>query len=264
MQIINYYTLREYLSDVQVKLLLGMVLGIDTPKSLFDKQLQIVGLTHLLVLSGSNISFLVRMFQNIVPTRNMRKISYSTLIFLGCIPIIFGSEPSTIRAVIMAGIPIIAILYNRANQQMHLIILSGIIMLIYNPSYLSNISFQLSYAAVIGITIFDQKEQQIEKEISWIKKYIQNTLRTTLAAQSLTTPIIFYHFGTISIISTLANLLVSWTVPIIMMIGMPYILIVKIVPQSGTLLSIPLVIVMKYFESVTTYLSTIPHSQISF
>jgi zinc protease len=172
MQIVDYHTLREYMSETHVKLLLGMVMGIDTPKSTFDKQLQMVGLTHMLVLSGSNISFLVRFFQNIIPTRNVRYFTLSTLCFLGCIPFVFGSEPSTIRAVSMATIPLIASLYNRANQQMHLVILCGLLMLIFDPSYLSKISFQLSFAAVIGITLFDQKELIEENGQNGIKKYI--------------------------------------------------------------------------------------------
>lgn len=264
MQIVDYHTLREYMSETHVKLLLGMVMGIDTPKSMFDKQLQMVGLTHMLVLSGSNISFLVRFFQNIIPTRNVRYFTLSTLIFLGCIPFVFGSEPSTIRAVSMATIPLIASLYNRANQQMHLVILCGLLMLIYDPSYLSKISFQLSFAAVIGITIFDQKELIEENGQNRIKKYIFGTLRTTLAAQSLTTPIIFYHFGTISIISTIANLLVSWTVPIIMIMGLPYILITSTSLHMSQFMSLPLKFVMQYFQSITELFSSLPYSQITY
>lgn len=252
------------MSEVHVKLLLGMVMGIDTPKSLFDKQLQIVGLTHMLVLSGSNISFLVRFFQNTIPTRNVRYFTMSTLVFLGCIPFIFGSEPSTIRAVIMAAIPLIAVISNRANQQLHVIILCGLLMLIFNPSYLSQVSFQLSFAAVIGIAIFDQKELIEENGQNMIKRYILGTLRTTLAAQSLTTPIIFYHFGTISLISTIANLLVSWTVPLIMIMGLPYIFIVGVFPQAGQFLSLPLKVIMQYFQTITILLSSLPHSQVSF
>lgn len=264
MQIVDYHTLREYMTEVQVKLLLGMVMGIDTPKSLFDKQLQIVGLTHMLVLSGSNISFLVRFFQNIIPTRNVRYFTMSTLIFLGCIPFIFGSEPSTIRAVIMATIPLIANLSSRASQQLHVIILCGLLMLIFDPSYLSSISFQLSFAAVIGIAIFDQKELIVENDQNMAKKYILGTLRTTLAAQSLTTPIIFYHFGSISVISAVANLLVSWTVPLIMIMGLPYILITSQFPQLGHFLSLPLRYIMQYFEFVTVLLSSLPYGQITY
>ncbi len=249
------------MSETHIKLLLGMVLGIDTPRSIFDKQLQIAGLTHMLVLSGSNISFLIRFFQNFIPTRNVKYLTYSTLLLIGAIPIIFGSGPSTIRAVSMAAIPLIASYYERPSQQMHLIILCGFLMAIFDPSYLTRISFQLSFAAVIGIAIFDKKEENAHKTLG---KYILNTVRTTLAAQSLTTPIIFYHFGTISLVSTISNLLVSWTVPFIMLLGIPYLIIVSILPETGQYIILPIKILLQYFQTITETISSFTYSQIKY
>jgi competence protein ComEC len=80
-------------------------------------------------------------------------------------------------------------------------------------------------------------------------------LRTTLAAQLATTPLLIFFFETYSPISIIANLLVLWTVPPLMIIGGVGAFVSLVVPTVSApvlWLSIPL---LSYFEYVTVLLS---------
>jgi predicted membrane metal-binding protein len=73
-----------------------------------------------------------------------------------------------------------------------------------DPLIIKDIGFQLSVAAVAGITLWRGKRE-------W---------ETTLAAVMFTFPVIWHYFGQVSLIAVFANLLLLWTVPVIMFLGL--------------------------------------------
>lgn len=253
-------TIQRFLDPIEAKLILGMVMGLHTKKSLFDSQIQSVGLTHLLVLSGSNITFLVKFFQFGLPIKGIRKRTWASIAFVSCIPFIFGYEPSTIRAVIMAILPMLCILAQKIHSASHVIVITALIMLIFDPSLIFNISFQLSFGAILGIYLFADKEGNEEG----FKGYVESNIRTSLSAQVFTTPLILLHFNTFSTVALIANILVTWTVPLIMMLGTLYICSELInVSLVSQIFSFPLHILLSYFKTIVELLSKIPYAQIS-
>lgn len=259
-QHLDISSVSKYLDPIELKLILGMVMGLHTKKIAFDAQIQSVGLTHLLVLSGSNITFLVRFFQFTLPVKSLRKRTWLSIGYISCIPFIFGYEPSTLRAVIMAMMPLICIISQKTESTLHIIIITGLGMLIYEPTLVANISFQLSFAAVSGMYIFTYDNE----ESGGVIGYIKSNIKTTLSAQALTTPLILLHFGTLSTISLLANMLVGWTVPIIMILGSVYILSQLLgIEQSSAICAHLLHYLLSYFIIIVKLLSKIPFAQIN-
>ncbi|HRN70950.1 MAG TPA: ComEC/Rec2 family competence protein, partial [Candidatus Woesebacteria bacterium] len=121
--------------------------------------------------------------------------------------------------------------------------LTSIICLIIWPDWLTSISFQLSFGATLGIILFGNvvpekhsshpevkpKDPDILKtgffayaqndKIKAMTSYLVEELRVSLSAQLFTAPLIFFYFRQISLVSPLANILVSWTIAPIMILG---------------------------------------------
>lgn len=168
----------------------------------------ITGTSHLLAVSGANISLLITITSVIFSKIFGKKFSeYLIIIFIIFFIIISGSSPSVTRAGIMAILNIISNIILRKPSTINNIFLSAFFILIINPLSLSNTGFILSYVATIGIIY-------LEKDVkSRIQKFIHiplilETLSVTISAQIILFPILIYLFNKISIISILANLII--------------------------------------------------------
>lgn len=200
-----------YLPEPHASLLNGIIFGIDLKTSkLFYEQLKIVGLLHIVVLSGMNIAILGTIIGQLTQFLS-KQLSLLLTILIIIIFIIFVSPKAPIvRAGIMGILTYVSILTGRKNIPLYSLLISFIIIAIIYPQWLKTISLYLSYGATLGIILFSSKSN----ESNLIKE-----LKTTLAAQIFTAPIIFIYFKQISLISPLSNILISPIIPPLMIFG---------------------------------------------
>lgn len=176
----------------------------------------ITGTIHVVALSGQNLSIFTGVLANRLASLFSRRLSSLLIIFLLVWFLWFvGPSPSLIRAVIMGSLTLLAVIFGRRNLSLLSLILAVGIMLLLNPSWISDLSFQLSVLATLGIIVFGGKGTIHSKWWS----FIVDDLRITLAAQLLTTPLIFFQFHRISLVAPLTNVLIGWTMPILMGLG---------------------------------------------
>ncbi len=209
-QVINYY-----LPEPQASLLAGIIFGLPLKTSrLFYQELKMVGLLHLVVLSGINITLLVALISSLTSFFS-KVISLLLTILVIIIFIVFvGPQAPVIRAGFMGILTSVAILSGRRTYALYALFLSAFLTAVFWPDWIRTISFQLSYAATFGLIFFGQKI----KSSTFLGK-IKDELQTSLAAQIFTVPIIFAYFKEISLISPLANLLVALTIAPLMVFG---------------------------------------------
>ena len=204
--------INSYLPDPQAALLNGIIFGIPLRSSkVFYHELQVVGLLHLVVLSGMNITILGSIIA--VITRHFSK-KISLLLALGGIVVFtlfVGPQPPIVRAAIMGSLGLIATLYGRKKTAFISLLVSVVCIATIKPDWLTTISMQLSVGATLGIILFgtgNANDSSIVKD-----------LRTSLSAQIFTAPMIFFYFKQVSLISPIANLLVSSLVAPLMIFG---------------------------------------------
>jgi len=204
----------------------------------FYTQLKNVGLIHIVVLSGMNITLLTAIIMSTIVKYIGRKIaSILTIVIIIAFVQFVGAEAPVVRAAIMGILSLIGLLYGRRTIALYLLFLSGLIMVILNYEWLTSISFQLSFSATLGIILFGSGGKNEEDAIPvktgiqikkrWIPdqvrddlwKYFMEELRISLAAQVFTLPIIFWYFRQISFISPIANILVAWLIAPLMILG---------------------------------------------
>lgn len=213
------YVYDSILPKKEASVLKAMLLG--DKKNLDSSVEQIyrdAGISHILAISGLHISIfsaiLFSIFKHFKLNKKINSICILIILILYCI--FTGNSVSTVRAVIMIGIVLAGFILYRESDIYTSIFTAAFILLIYQPLYIFNIGFQLSFSAVIGILILTPILSRIQIYPKFIKAYLMPSLAASLA----TFPIIAYHFYTISIVSVIINIFILPFVFIIVCIGL--------------------------------------------
>lgn len=240
--------INRILPEPQASFLAGILLG--KKRALSEELLEKfnrTSTTHILVVSGYNITIIGAIIIGFLNFLTIpRKYSF-WLALLGIIGFVWlvGLSPPVIRAAIMGILILMAIRMGRLYNITNALVLTACLMLLYDPyQLLHNISFQLSFAATIGIVYLYPRLQKLGE-----------ILGTTLSAQLAVFPFIAYYFGQISIIAPIANLLVLPVIPIAMLFGFLAIIL-------GSFFAWPAWLFLTYAIKVVELLSSIPFAAI--
>jgi len=246
----------------QAAFLSGLTIGSTAEFSdEFKEKLRLTGTTHLVALSGYNISILVRAVGVGLAgwwfTKKLR-LPVSVLFVIAFV-VMTGAEPSVVRAAIMAMIMLIGDQIGRATYIRNAIAGAALIMVLMNPRILAfDIGFQLSFMALIGIVYFEpwlRKKLKAREEagvFGWRAHFW-----TTTSAQLAVLPIVIYHFGFVSPISVPTNVLLLEFIPITMGLGFSIALAAIINPWLSWLIAIPAQAFLGYELSIINIFSTI-------
>ncbi len=212
--------INSYLPEPHASLLNGIVLGVDLQTTYtFKDQLKNVGLIHIVVLSGMNITLLSAVIlQTVIPLFGRKTATLFTIVSIIAFVWFVGVEPPVVRAAIMGILSLIGLMFGRKTIALYTLFLTSVICLIIWPEWLTSISFQLSFGATLGIILFGNVMPEEQSSHTFLN-YLFDELRVSLSAQLFTAPLIFFYFRQISFISPLANILVSWTIAPIMIFG---------------------------------------------
>lgn len=239
----------KFLTQPSASLVGGIVLGAksDLPAN-FKQNLNSKGLSHIVVASGTNItilaSFLVSVF---IKRLSRKKTLILTIIFIWLYALISGLDAPIVRASTMSSIAFVGIIYGRIINTLKIVFLTGCIMLILSPQWLTDPGFLLSFATTISIILYQKKINNFLKKLPDVFK---EDLSTSLAAQIGGIPIIYMFFGEFNLLSPFYNVLVLWTIPIIMFFGGVSALISLISGNIAYVFLIPIIPLLKYFIGI--------------
>ncbi|MCP4677660.1 MAG: DNA internalization-related competence protein ComEC/Rec2 [Deltaproteobacteria bacterium] len=152
-----------------------------------------------------------------------------------------GGRTPVVRACVMVVCALAARMLGRASDTGPAIALAGAALLVADPRALFEPGFQLSFAAVLSFVIVlrmkrqesgiseeellegEEKEPTLRRVATHLGTAARDLLRSSVAAAAATTPLVLYHFGYVSWIAVLTNMV---AVPITGMIILPGLLIV--------------------------------------
>ncbi len=224
-------TIGAILPEPEASVLAGILLGVGhgIPKDL-EEQFSITGTTHVLVISGTNIAFLAGILTAIGHRlAGKRKATPFVLAGIAMYTILVGADAAVVRAAFMGGLYVLALHYGRQSHALISLMVAASMMTLLDPRTLWDVGFQLSFAATLGLILLVSPMQEVLE--SWLCKWLpeikvkpvvnvlNDALIITLAAQIMTTPIILYTFGRLSLVSPLTNLLILPPQPILMIAG---------------------------------------------
>lgn len=203
-------------------LLLGIVFGIKEPMPKeFKDNLRTSGVLHVIAASGMNVTliggFISSFFAFFLKRQLALVISIIGIMFYA---LLAGLEPSIIRASIMGILVFSSQILGRQNMARNGLLIAGFLMLFIQPYLIFDVGFQLSFSATLGLLYIKLLfEQNLRLKTIIKKSLVGSDAITAIAAQLATLPILLANFGSYSLWSILANGLVLWTIPILMVIG---------------------------------------------
>lgn len=215
-KIIAFY--QKVLPQPMSGLTAGIILGSKgTLTSDFWNKVKLTGVAHVVVASGTNVTFVVSFLMGVV-TLFLPRRKAIVFVILGIILYLFlsGFEAPLIRAAIMALLAFSGQETGRLVNSWRILFLTAAFMLIIQPDWLIDLGFILTFVSTASIMLF---EKRIRKWLKHIPEVLKEGLSTSLAAQIGVAPILFVTFGQFNIWSPLINALVLWTIPYIMILG---------------------------------------------
>lgn len=226
-------------------LLLGIVFGVKEaiPQNFYDT-LRVSGTLHVTAASGMNVTMVGGFLATLFSSFLRRQIAVFAAIFgILFYAVLAGLEASIVRASIMGILVFSSQILGRQSIAAYALLLTGYFMLLFDPNLIFDLGFQLSFAATAGLLF-------IMPLFSFRNAFLGSDLATTLSAQIAVLPILLSTFGTYSLWSVLANTLVLWSIPLLMILGGLGALAGFVFEPLGSLflyLSLPLLL---YFEKV--------------
>ncbi|MDP2736975.1 MAG: ComEC/Rec2 family competence protein [bacterium] len=224
---------------------------------------QKVGLTHIMAVSGFNVSILAVIIMAVLLALglNRQRAFYVAAIFLAAYIILVGLPASAMRAGLMGFLVLWALKLGRFNKITNSLVLTAVIMLLANPKILrDDVGFQLSFLAIAGLVYVYPILEAIRQKIKLPKlKGLSDALFITLAAQVFTLPILAYNFSQISLISPLANLAVLWALPLLTVLILAALPLSAALPGLSFIFFLPALIITKYILATVKYMAKIPY-----
>lgn len=210
----------------------GILLGIDAgiPDELYE-QFTRTGASHVLVISGSNVALLAgAMIAFWSRVLGKRRAWLPALLAIALYAVLVGGEAAVVRAAVMGGLVVAAIGLQRRSLALVSLAAACWAMTLVNPSALWDVGFQLSAAATAGLILLVPRITAAAKRFApptadrsrphhLAAGLLADGLAVSLAASLMVAPLLAYHFGQVSMLGLLANLLIVPVQPWIMAWG---------------------------------------------
>ena len=188
-----------------------------------SREFSISGISHIVAVSGLHVSILFGFIGMVTGKRRylMLIVGVPVLLLFGAMS---GFTASVTRAVIMQMLFLLALAVNREYDPPTALSFAGLAILVQCPLSIAGIGFQLSFASVAGIFLFYPKLSGWLK--AWfpgkgkalrgrLERWVTASVSVTLSATVMTVPLVAIHFGVVSLVGVVTNLLVLPVVSLI-------------------------------------------------
>ncbi len=183
------------------------------------------GVIHILSVSGLHVGFVLLIFNFLLkPLEYNRFGKYLKvvllIIILWCFALLAGFSSPVVRSVAMFSLVAIGLNWKRKTNLINILFMSMLMILLYDPRFIFEIGFQLSYLAVFAIVALQPIFYKTYAFQHKVLKYILGTISVTIAAQIGVTALGLYYFHQFPGISVFSNILVIPFTGFILGLGM--------------------------------------------
>lgn len=246
---------------------MGLLIGQRStlPEQLVQ-DLTIVGLIHIVAVSGYNLTVLVNISRRTSQNRSRYQAVALSALLIGLFLLFTGGSPSIVRAAVVSIIGLLGWYYGRDIKPMIILLLSAVLTVGFNPLYLwRSIGWYLSFTAFFGVLVLAPLLRNVLLKPSLRDKLLPQILTETFAAQLCTLPVILFIFGRLSVISILANVLVIPVVPFAMLASLVAGIYGMIGPfLFGGVMVLPARLLLEYILSISSFLAKAPYANVDF
>jgi competence protein ComEC len=217
---------RYHFTEDELAVMNALLLGQrqEISKELSDNYSK-AGAIHILAVSGLHVGIILLIFSFVL--KPLERVSKGILIklvlvilFLWFFALLAGLSASVIRAVTMFSAIAIGQFFNRKNAVEHSLIFSMFIILLWNPLFLFDVGFQLSFIAVFGIIWVQPVLYQLWKPTFFIVDKGWQLITVSVAAQLGVLPISLFYFHQFPALFFISNLIIIPFLGVILGLGL--------------------------------------------
>ena len=251
------------LSEPQGSLAQGILLGLrhNIPSSLYEN-FRDSGTAHLLAISGLHMAIVAGILLSVAVWLFGRRRPTYFLVTLGALwgyAVLAGMSPSVMRAAIMVSLFLFAAYVGRQRSGITALAFAAAIMVAIDPQILWQVSFQLSFTAVLGLILLTPAFQQWGR-MTRAPTILVDSFAYSLGAIVATLPLVAYYFGYVSLVGLPATFLA--------LLALPAIIVLSALVGLIGLLSVPVAQVigwadwlfLKYMATVVQGFAALPWS----
>lgn len=249
-------------------LISALTLGVkDEFSTELKNSYSMAGVSHVLALSGLHVGLLFVLLTAIfrlvfLKTKYAKQIALLiAVILLWLFALFVGASPSIVRSVSLFSLLGIAQLFRRERTSLNTLAFVAVVMLIYDPYWLFDIGFILSFSAVASILLFYPLLKDVFQPKNKVVRYFWEIICVSFVAQLGTLPWIIYYFHAIPIYFLLANILVIPLITMLLYILLFFILTLWI-PQVSLWISYLLVFLSNFLNNAVEWISNLPFAAI--
>jgi competence protein ComEC len=255
-------SLARWLKSPISELVCAMVLGqqaVDLPYDVRDIFIA-VGLAHALAASGTQVALIAGsilvLTQRLPDWMKFGIGTFTLIIYAG----LTGFQPSILRATLMGLAGLIGLVLQRKLRPLGVLLLAAFLLLIYNPLWIWDLGFQLSFLATLGLIV---TAQPLTQWLDWMPLPIASGIAVSIAATIWTLPLQLYNFSSTSTYSLLVNLLTTPFIFLITVFGFISAIAGFIYPIAGSALATVLSYPAAALMAIAHFFATLPGHKVS-
>jgi competence protein ComEC len=255
------------LDNTLYSILSALTLGYKNDLEAHTKQVfSAAGVMHVMALSGFNVAVIamVMSYLLIFSDRSFAGRIFKTVVIILVIwlfAFVTGLSPSVTRAAIMISFVMTGKLLHRQINTYNILFASAFLLLTLSPALVSDISFQLSFAAVLGIIIFQPVIVRLLTFKNFLGDKTWQLFTVSCAAQLSTLPLTLYYFHQFPVYFWLTNLYVVPLVSVIICVACLFLLVSAINPLVLLIGKLLAVLLGALYKSVS-FIELLPFSLI--
>src|SRR5690606_31510523 len=164
---------------------------------------------HVLAVSGMHVVLLFSTISYVLKHLHIPKriITILLIVFLLIFSLMAGFSGSVVRAALMCLMTIVGTLTGRRIHTINLLVGSMLLILLFEPNYLFDVGFQLSYLAVFSIVFCYPVVQHYFTFKNWMLNYFGQLVGVSLVAQLGVLPLSIYYFNQIPLLFLIGNII---------------------------------------------------------
>ncbi len=251
-------TIHQRLAGEQGELLLGMLIGHKRglPADALQDFVR-TGTSHLLAVSGFNVSVFIVWLSGLAAWIGRRRQLVVSALCVLCFAVISGLSAAVVRAACMGLLLLFSLGFGRVYIASIAVVTAAACMVLQNPRILYwDVGFQLSVAATLGIVWGMDIVARVAERFPRGAPLLQ-AAGVTVCALLATTPIALWHFGQLSTVAVLANVLVLPAVELVMMLG-----VLALLPLVGGGFAYVAGLVLAWMRWVIGLLAAFPYASV--
>jgi competence protein ComEC len=189
------------------------------------------GLSHILALSGMNISLYAFLILLVIPKKYRLTRFFAVGIFSLLYCAVAAFPASLVRAAVMTQCVLLSGVFKRRSDLPASLSLAAAVLLLASPMQLYDIGYQLSFAAVYAIMLF---YEPLKKKLVFLSESIASDISLTVCGTLGTFPLCAHYFGEVAWLTLFSNILILPVASLGLIVSLPAVLLYFLSPEIAS------------------------------